>query len=103
MGIETQGPDGATPSLEMAINRNLWNAFAIVPVVGGLLELARESTGRRLTSAPVTAEESMALGRGVTINEHSPGDGKEGFGVHGAGPSRCCSDQYRFCHLQSNR
>ncbi len=40
MRIETQGPDGERPSLEMAINRNLWNAFAIVPVVGGLLGLA---------------------------------------------------------------
>jgi hypothetical protein len=39
MRIETQGLDGGRPSLEMAINRNLWNARAIVPVVGGLLEV----------------------------------------------------------------
>jgi uncharacterized RDD family membrane protein YckC len=39
IGLETQGPDGNKPSLEMAINRNLWNAFGVVPVVGGMLEL----------------------------------------------------------------
>lgn len=39
MKLETQGPDGEKPSLEMAINRNLWNALGIVPAVGGLLQL----------------------------------------------------------------
>lgn len=39
MRLETQGPHGNRPSLEMAINCNLWSAFGIVPVVGGMLEL----------------------------------------------------------------
>ena len=39
MKLETQGPDGNRPSLEMAINRNLWNALGIIPVIGGMVQL----------------------------------------------------------------
>jgi len=39
MKLKTQGPDGANPSLNMAIKRNLWYALSIVPVIGGFAEL----------------------------------------------------------------
>jgi uncharacterized RDD family membrane protein YckC len=38
--IKTEGPDGGNPSLEMAIKRNIWIALGIIPVIGGLAELA---------------------------------------------------------------
>jgi uncharacterized RDD family membrane protein YckC len=39
MKLETQGPDGENPSLEMAVKRNIWMALGIIPVIGGLIEL----------------------------------------------------------------
>jgi uncharacterized RDD family membrane protein YckC len=38
--LQTQGPDGRKPTLEMALRRNLWVALGVlrlIPVVGGLL------------------------------------------------------------------
>jgi uncharacterized RDD family membrane protein YckC len=40
MKLKTEGPDGENPSLEMAIKRNIWIALGIIPVIGGLAELA---------------------------------------------------------------
>lgn len=40
MGLQTLGPDGNNPTLEEATKRNLWYALGIVPIIGGLLELA---------------------------------------------------------------
>src|SRR4051794_15189988 len=44
LGLRTQGPDGALPTLEQAIRRNFWEALsvlAVIPFVGGLIgELA---------------------------------------------------------------
>jgi uncharacterized RDD family membrane protein YckC len=38
--LRTEGPDGQNPTLEMAVKRNLWLALGIIPIVGGLAELA---------------------------------------------------------------
>ena len=40
MKLKTEGPDGGNPSMEMAIKRNLWIALGIIPLIGGLAELA---------------------------------------------------------------
>lgn len=40
MKLKTEGPDGQNPPLEMAIKRNAFYALAIIPVIGGLAELA---------------------------------------------------------------
>ena len=40
LGLQTQGPDGGNPSLEMAIKRNGWYVLGIIPFIGGLAELA---------------------------------------------------------------
>lgn len=40
MKIQTQGPDGANPSMEQAIKRNAWLALTIIPFVGWLAQLA---------------------------------------------------------------
>lgn len=40
LGLQTQGPDGANPTLEQALKRNLWYALGIIPIIGGLAELA---------------------------------------------------------------
>ena len=40
MKLRTEGPDGGNPSLEMAIKRNIWIALNIIPIIGGLAELA---------------------------------------------------------------
>jgi len=40
MSIRTQGPGGATPTMEQALKRNAWYALAIVPFIGGLAQLA---------------------------------------------------------------
>jgi uncharacterized RDD family membrane protein YckC len=40
LNLHTQGPDGAKPTMEQAIRRNLWagaGVLSIVPVVGGLV------------------------------------------------------------------
>lgn len=39
LGLKTEGPDGAKPTLEQAIRRNAWYALGIVPVLGGLAQL----------------------------------------------------------------
>ena len=38
--LETVGPDGRNPSLEMAFRRNIWYLLGILPYVGGLAEVA---------------------------------------------------------------
>ncbi len=38
--METVGPDGRNPSLEMAFRRNIWYLLGILPYVGGLAEVA---------------------------------------------------------------
>lgn len=38
--LRTQGPDGANPSLEEAVKRNLFYALGIVPFLGGIAQLA---------------------------------------------------------------
>jgi uncharacterized RDD family membrane protein YckC len=38
--LRTEGPDGAPPSMELAIKRNFWvalGALAVIPIVGGLI------------------------------------------------------------------
>jgi uncharacterized RDD family membrane protein YckC len=40
LGLQTRGPDGGNPTLEMAVKRNVWYALGIVPILGGLAELA---------------------------------------------------------------
>ncbi|MGI8518398.1 MAG: RDD family protein [Acidimicrobiia bacterium] len=40
MSIRTQGPGGTTPTTEQAFKRNAWYAIAIIPFLGGLLQLA---------------------------------------------------------------
>ena len=38
--LQTQGPDGNPPSMDLAIKRNFWvalGALAIIPIVGGLI------------------------------------------------------------------
>ncbi len=40
MKLKTQGPDGENPPLETAIKRNLWIGLSIVPIIGGLAQLA---------------------------------------------------------------
>lgn len=40
MGLQTRGPNGGNPTTEEAVKRNLWNALTIIPILGGLLELA---------------------------------------------------------------
>ena len=38
--LQTQGPDGSTPSTDLAIKRNFWvalGALAVIPIVGGLI------------------------------------------------------------------
>jgi uncharacterized RDD family membrane protein YckC len=38
--LKTVGPDGGNPTMEQAIKRNAWLALSIVPIIGGLLQLA---------------------------------------------------------------
>ncbi len=40
LGLKTVGPDGANPSMEVAIKRNGWYALSIIPIIGGLAQLA---------------------------------------------------------------
>jgi len=41
MKLKTVGPDGhSNPTMNEAIKRNIWYAFGIVPILGGLAELA---------------------------------------------------------------
>jgi uncharacterized RDD family membrane protein YckC len=40
MKLKTVGPDGQNPSLETAVKRNAFYALGIVPVIGGLAQLA---------------------------------------------------------------
>jgi len=40
LGLKTVGPDGQNPTLEEAVKRNAWYALGIIPILGGLLELA---------------------------------------------------------------
>lgn len=38
--LKTVGPDGGNPTMEQAVKRNAWMALSIVPVLGGLAQLA---------------------------------------------------------------
>jgi uncharacterized RDD family membrane protein YckC len=41
MKLRTVGPDGqSNPTMEQAVRRNIWYAFDIVPIIGGLAVLA---------------------------------------------------------------
>ncbi|CAN5770850.1 hypothetical protein BH23ACT5_BH23ACT5_02730 [soil metagenome] len=40
LGLKTIGPDGNNPTIEQAIKRNAWMALSIIPVLGGLAQLA---------------------------------------------------------------
>ena len=40
LGLKTEGPDGQNPTLEEAAKRSGWYALGIIPIIGGLLELA---------------------------------------------------------------
>ncbi len=40
MGIRTEGPDGGKPTLEMAARRNSWYVLGIIPIIGGIAQLA---------------------------------------------------------------
>lgn len=37
--LRVVGPDGANPTMEQAIRRNLWLAAGVIPVIGGLIGL----------------------------------------------------------------
>lgn len=39
LNLRVIGPDGGHPTLEQGIKRNLWMAAAIIPAIGGLIEL----------------------------------------------------------------
>ncbi len=40
LGLKVVGPDGGNPTIEQSLKRNVWLAFQIVPVIGGLAGLA---------------------------------------------------------------
>jgi len=40
MKLKTVGPDGENPSFEMAAKRNAWYALGIIPILGGIAQLA---------------------------------------------------------------
>lgn len=40
MGIKVVGPGGGNPTMEEAVKRNAWLALSVVPVLGGLAQLA---------------------------------------------------------------
>lgn len=40
MKLRTEGPDGQKPTLEQAVKRNAFYALAVIPILGGLLQLA---------------------------------------------------------------
>lgn len=40
MKVQVQGPDGQNPTMEQALKRNAWMALSIIPLLGGLLQLA---------------------------------------------------------------
>ena len=40
LGLRTIGPDGSNPTLEEATKRNIWYLLGVIPVIGGLAELA---------------------------------------------------------------
>lgn len=40
IGLKTVGPDGNPPSMEQAIKRNAFYALSIIPILGGLAQLA---------------------------------------------------------------
>jgi uncharacterized RDD family membrane protein YckC len=38
--LQTQGPDGGTPTMEQAVRRNIWVAFGVagvIPIIGGVI------------------------------------------------------------------
>ncbi|HEX2153080.1 MAG TPA: RDD family protein [Acidimicrobiia bacterium] len=40
MGIKVEGPGGRNPTMEEALKRNAWLALSVIPVLGGLAQLA---------------------------------------------------------------
>ncbi|MFP3914549.1 MAG: RDD family protein [Actinomycetota bacterium] len=40
MGLRVEGPDGGKASLEQTVKRNGWMALGIIPILGGLAQLA---------------------------------------------------------------
>lgn len=40
MKLKTQGPDGQNPTFEVAAKRNAFYALSIIPIIGGLAQLA---------------------------------------------------------------
>ncbi|CAN5132177.1 hypothetical protein BH18ACT5_BH18ACT5_12740 [soil metagenome] len=40
MSIRTEAPGGGNPTMEQAVKRNAWYALNIIPVIGGLAQLA---------------------------------------------------------------
>ena len=40
LGIKVVGPTGGNPEADQSFRRNLWMAISIIPVLGGLLQLA---------------------------------------------------------------
>lgn len=40
LNLKTVGPDGNNPTMEEAVKRNGWYVLAIIPVIGGLAQLA---------------------------------------------------------------
>ncbi len=72
--LQTQGPDGARPTLEQALRRNLWVALGVlglVPVVGGFIGWL--------------AELAAMIGIAVTISNSST---RQGWHDHFAGGTR---------------
>lgn len=39
MSLKVRGADGGNPTWEESIKRNIWNAFQIVPILGGIASL----------------------------------------------------------------
>ena len=40
MSLKTEGADGGNPTMEQAVKRNAWYALNVIPVIGGLAQLA---------------------------------------------------------------
>jgi uncharacterized RDD family membrane protein YckC len=40
LNLRTEGPAGGKPTFEQALKRNAWYALAIIPILGGLAQLA---------------------------------------------------------------
>jgi uncharacterized RDD family membrane protein YckC len=53
VGIKVIGPDGAIPSSEVALRRNVWLLFSLIPILGGVLSfVAAVAIGVTISNDP---------------------------------------------------